>query len=62
MMEAKNTNDRSKLGSVKRPRRLISCTRVVMILLLLVAIPIFVALANRTVRENADAIQQVFGR
>jgi hypothetical protein len=31
-------------------------------LLLIVAIPIFVCLANKAVRENAAAIQQGFGR
>jgi len=61
-MEVKNNHDRSKPDSIKRPRRLISRTRVVMILLLIVAIPIFIGLANRAVRENADAIQQIFGR
>jgi hypothetical protein len=62
MMEVENNHDRSKLDSSKRPRRLISRTRVVMILLLIVAIPIFIALSNKAVRENADAIQQIFGR
>ena len=61
-MEAKNNRDRSKLASGKRPRRLLSRTRVVMILLLIAAIPIFVVLANTAVRENADAIRQIFGR
>jgi hypothetical protein len=31
-------------------------------LLLIIAIPIFIFLANRAVRENAGAIQQGFGR
>jgi hypothetical protein len=31
-------------------------------LLLIVAIPIFIGLANKAVRENAEAIQQSFGR
>jgi hypothetical protein len=44
-------------------RRLhVSRTRLIMALLLLVAIPIFISLANRALRENADAIQQSFGR
>jgi hypothetical protein len=34
----------------------------VMCLLLIVALPIFIGLANRTARENAEAIQQSFGR
>jgi hypothetical protein len=62
MMEVKNSHDRSKPDSSKRPRRLISRTRVVMILLLIVAIPIFIAISNKAVHENADAIQQIFGR
>lgn len=45
-----------------RSRLRISRTRLVMALLLLVAIPIFISLANRALRENADAIQQSFGR
>ena len=61
-MEVKNNPERSKPDTSKRPRHLISRTRVVMILLLLVAIPIFVGLANRAVHENADAIQHAFGR
>jgi hypothetical protein len=61
-MEVKNNHDRSKLDSTRRPRHLVSRTRLVMILLLLVAVPIFVILANRAVHENADAIQQIFGR
>jgi len=61
-MEAKKKHDPSNLDSIKRPGRLISRTRVVMILLLIVAIPIFIGLANRAVHENADAIQQIFGR
>jgi hypothetical protein len=31
-------------------------------LLLIVAIPIFISLANKAVRENADAIRQSFGQ
>jgi hypothetical protein len=61
-MEVKKTQDRPNVPSLKRPRRLVSRTRLVMILLLIVALPIFVFLANKTVRENAEAIQQVFGR
>jgi hypothetical protein len=29
---------------------------------MIVAIPIFIGLANKAVRENAEAIQQGFGR
>jgi hypothetical protein len=31
-------------------------------LLLIVAIPIFIGLANKAVHENAEAIQQSFGQ
>ena len=51
--------DRPKLHFVKRH---ISRTRLVMSLLLIVAMAIFVTLANRAVHENADAIRQVFGQ
>jgi hypothetical protein len=40
----------------------VSHTRLVMCLLLIIAIPIFVGLASKTARENAEAIQQTFGR
>jgi hypothetical protein len=43
-------------------KRLFSRPRIVMGLLLIIAIPIFIGLANKAVRENADAIQQGFGR
>jgi hypothetical protein len=46
----------------RRPRRWLSRKRLVMGLLLLIAIPVFVALANRAVQENAEAIRQVLGR
>ena len=61
-MEIKENHDRSNLLPTNRPRRFLSRTRLVMILLLIVAIPIFVVLANKAVRENAGAIQQAFGR
>jgi hypothetical protein len=40
----------------------VSRPRVVMGLLLIVAIPVFISLANKAVRENADAIRQSFGQ
>ena len=46
----------------KRRKPLVSRTRLVMGLLLIVAIPIFIGLANKAVRENADAIRQSFGQ
>ncbi|MGD0848521.1 hypothetical protein [Bradyrhizobium sp.] len=61
-MENEQDRDRSNVHHIKRPKRLLSRPRVVMGLLLIVAIPIFVALANKAVRENAEAIRQSFGR
>ena len=49
----------------KKPRRnrlRVSRRRLVMGLLLIVALAIFVGLANKSVRENAEAIRQSFGR
>jgi hypothetical protein len=51
-----------KTEDSKHPKRLLSRPRIVMGLLLIVAIPIFVFLANKVVRENAGAISQVLGR
>ncbi len=61
-METEQRPDRSNVHHIKRARRYLSRTRLVMGLLLLVAIPIFIALANKAVNENAEAIQQTFGR
>ena len=61
-MEDEESPDRSNVHYLKRPRRLLSRTRLVMGLLLIVAIPIFIGLANKAVRENAEAIRQTFGR
>jgi hypothetical protein len=57
-MQIKENRDRPNL----HPRRFLSRTRLVMLLLLLVAIPVFMYLANKAVHENAEAIRQVFGR
>ena len=46
----------------KHPKRFLSRPRIVMGLLLIVAIPIFVYLANQAVHENAEAIRQILGR
>jgi hypothetical protein len=46
----------------KPPKPLMGRPRVVMGLLLIVAVPIFVSLANKAVQENAGAIREVFGR
>jgi hypothetical protein len=61
-MENEENTGRSNMHDSKRPKRLLSRTRIVMALLLIVAIPIFIGLANKAVRENADAILQGFGR
>ena len=47
---------------VRRLARHVSRTRVVMGVLLIVAMLIFVNLANKAVHENAEAIRQSFGR
>jgi hypothetical protein len=56
-----DNDDSSDRSSPKRHGRLFSRPRIVMFLLLIVAIPIFVALANRAVNENSGAIRQIFG-
>ena len=61
-MENEKNHDRSNVHFLKRPKRLMSRTRLVMGLLLIVAIPIFIGLANKAVRENAAVIQRGFGR
>lgn len=61
-MDNEQQPDRPKVRAIKRAKRLVSRTRVIMILLLAVAIPIFIALANKTVHENAEAIRQAFGQ
>jgi hypothetical protein len=60
-MENEESPDHSNVHHIKRPRRLLSRTRIVMGLLLIVAVSVFVSLANKAVRENADAIRQSFG-
>jgi hypothetical protein len=61
-MEDAENRDRPNVHYIKRPRRLVSRTRLVMGLLLIAAIAIFIGLANKAVRENAEAIRQEFGR
>ena len=61
-MEDEKKPQHSNVRYIKRPKRLVSRTRLVMGLLLIVAIPIFIGLANKAVRENAEAIQRGFGR
>jgi hypothetical protein len=64
-MEDEKNPDHANVHYIKRPGRpepLVSRTRLVMALLLIVAIPILIGLANKAVRENAEAIRQGFGR
>jgi hypothetical protein len=61
-MKNEENPDRSNVHYLKRPKRRVSHTRLVMCLLLIVGLPIFIGLANRAARENAEAIQQTFGR
>ena len=51
----KTTDSKPKKHFLSRPR-------VVMGLLLMVAVPIFVFLANKAVHENAQAIRQILGQ
>ena len=53
-------HDGSNVHHIKRAKPLVSRTRLVMILLLIVAIPIFLSLANKAVHENAEAIRRTF--
>ena len=61
-MENEVNPDRTNVHSIKRPKRRVSHTRLVMAILLIIAIPIFISLAERAVHENGEAIKQVFGR
>ncbi|WP_146686217.1 hypothetical protein [Bradyrhizobium canariense] len=61
-METEKNTSRSNVHHLKRPKRRLSRPRVVMGLLLIVAIPIFIGLANKVVHENAEVIRQGFGQ
>jgi hypothetical protein len=61
-MDSENKPDDANVHFLKRARRVMSRPRIIMILLLIIAIPIFVNLANKAVRENAEAIRQGFGQ
>jgi hypothetical protein len=61
-MDSEKDPERSNVRYIARPKRLVSRTRIVMVLLLMAAIPIFISLANRAVHENAEAIKQSFGQ
>ncbi len=47
VMDNEQQPGRPKVRTIKRPKRLVSRTRVIMLLLLLVAIPIFIALCEQ---------------
>jgi hypothetical protein len=51
-----------KTADSKPKKRFLSRPRIVMGLLLIVAVPIFVFLANKAVHENAQAIRQILGQ
>jgi hypothetical protein len=55
-----DNDDRPNL--LRTLKRYASRPRLVMGVLLIIAIPIFVSLANKAVRENADAIRQSLGQ
>ncbi len=61
-MMSQQDDYRSNVHRIKRAKPLVSRTRLVMILLLIVAIPVFMNLANKVVHENADAIRNTFGQ
>ena len=61
-MENQQRPDRSNVHYLKRARRFLSRPRLVMGLLLVIALPIFISLANKAVRENADVIRQGLGQ
>jgi hypothetical protein len=62
-MENEQKPDRANVRSIKPRNRLrVSRTRLIMGLLLIVAIAIFVSLANKAVQENGEALRQMFGR
>ena len=65
-MENENDPDRSNVHYIERPKgqpkRLVSRTRLVMGLLLIVAVLVFISIANKAVQENADAIRQILRR
>ena len=59
-MENQQDRDRPNVHYIKRAKRIVSRTRLVMGLLLIIAIPIFIFLANKAVNENAEAIRRSF--
>jgi hypothetical protein len=62
-MEHEDKPDPANLPVIKpRDRLRVSRKRLVMGLLLIVALAVFISLANKVVQENAEAIRQSFGR
>jgi hypothetical protein len=63
MAEAMDNDNRPDRPNLLRTiKRYASRPRLVMGALLIIALPIFVSLANKAVRENADAIRQSLGQ
>jgi hypothetical protein len=62
MEDEDKQSGRPNVHYLKRPKRRVSQTRLVLCLLLIVALPIFIGLANKIAHENAEAIQQTFGQ
>jgi hypothetical protein len=61
-MEHRDKIDPADRRQIKRSGFRLSRPRIVMGILLIIAIPIFIGLANKAMRENAEAIRQTFGR
>jgi len=63
-MQDEDKPDRTNVQPIKQRRNKLrlSRPRIVMGLLLIVAIPIFIGLANKAVHENGGAIRQIFDR
>ena len=61
-MENQDSPDRSNRRTPKRAGGYLSRTRLVMGLLLIVAIAVFIELANRFVHENPGLFRQGFGQ
>jgi hypothetical protein len=63
-MENEEMPDRPNVHQIKKSdsKLRVSRTRLVMGVLLIVAISIFIGLANKVVHENAEAIRQSFAR
>jgi hypothetical protein len=61
-MEDRDRANPADRRQIKRAGFRLSRPRIVMGILLIIAIPIFIVLANKAVRENAEAIRQTFGQ